>query len=185
VFKIIIVDDEKWTRETIKQFGRWEKYGIEVIGEASDGQEGLRLIEEMSPDIVITDMKMPGMDGIELLQVLTERFPHIKLIVVSGYDDFVYMRQAIYSKVNEYLLKPINVDELNLALEKCTNEIKSQWDPFFYQSFWFTSKDLSSLIMEYKKTITSFFQDLNISGFENAQQRFYDQLKKMEGIDMK
>jgi two-component system, response regulator YesN len=183
VFKIIIVDDEKWTRETIKQFGRWEKYGIEVIGEASDGQEGLRLIEEMSPDIVITDMKMPGMDGIELLQVLTERFPHIKLIVVSGYDDFVYMRQAIYSKVNEYLLKPINVDELNLALEKCTNEIKSQWDPFFYQSFWFTSKDLSSLIMEYKKTITSFFQDLNISGFENAQQRFYDQLKKMEGID--
>jgi two-component system, response regulator YesN len=101
--KILIVDDEKWTRETIKQFGKWEQYNIEVIGEAGDGQEALGLIEQFSPDIVITDMKMPGVDGIELLQIVTERFPQIKLIVVSGYDDFKYMRQAILSKVQRLM----------------------------------------------------------------------------------
>ena len=183
MFKTIIVDDEKWTREVIKQFGRWGQYGIEIIGEASDGEEGLQLIEKLSPDIVITDMKMPGMDGMELLQILTERFPHIQLVVASGYNDFVYMRQAIHSKVNEYLLKPIHENELNLALEKCTKEIKNQQDSYAYQPFSFTDHNLSSLIREYKKTITSFLQESNVLGFEGAHQRFYGELKKMDGID--
>src|SRR3954463_13907889 len=126
MIKTLIVDDEKWTRETIKMFGKWENYGIAAIKEAADGQEGLNVIEQWSPDIVITDMKMPGVDGMELLRIVAERYPQIKLIVASGYDDFNYMRQAIRSKVNEYLLKPINADDLNSALEKCTNEIQSQ-----------------------------------------------------------
>ncbi|GAA3331247.1 hypothetical protein GCM10020331_087060 [Ectobacillus funiculus] len=79
---------------------------------------------------------MPGMDGMELLQTLTERFPHIQLIVASGYNDFIYMRQAIHSKVNEYLLKPIHEDELNLALEKnVQRRSKSQQDSYTYQPF--------------------------------------------------
>src|SRR4051812_41011417 len=126
MIKTLLVDDEKWTRETIKQFGKWQDYGIEAIEEAADGQEGLKLIEQWSPDIVITDMKMPGVDGMELLRIVAERFPQIKLIVASGYDDFHYMRQAIRSKANEYLLKPINADELNQTLEKCVKEIKRQ-----------------------------------------------------------
>jgi two-component system response regulator YesN len=181
--KIIIVDDEKWTRETIKQFGKWEQFNIEIIGEAGDGQEALRLIEQFLPDIVITDMKMPGVDGIELLQIVTERFPQIKLIVVSGYDDFKYMRQAIRSKVNEYLLKPVNSNELNLALDKCTNEIKSYTQTQQYKPITFTSKDISAVILEYKKTINSYLQELNMEGFEKVLQRFFDEFKCAAGFD--
>lgn len=181
--KILIVDDEKWTRETIKQFGKWEQYNIEVIREAGDGQEALGLIEQFSPDIVITDMKMPGVDGIELLQIVTDRFPRIKLIVVSGYDDFKYMRQAIHSKVNEYLLKPVNAKELNLALDKCTNEIKSYTQSQHYKPITFSSKDISAVILEYKKTITFYLQELNFEGLEKVLQRFFNEFKCAEGFD--
>ena len=183
MIKILIVDDEKWTRETIKEFGHWEQYGIEVMGEAADGQEALRFIEQKSPDIVITDMKMPGIDGRELLRIVAERYPQIKLIVASGYDDFNYMHQAILSKVNEYLLKPINAKELNLALEKCTNEVKNELRNQLKKSLSFVSKDISALILEYKKTITSFLDELNPEGFDNSMQRFFSELQKVEGLD--
>jgi two-component system response regulator YesN len=183
MIKVLIVDDEKWTRETIKEFGHWEQYGIQIMGEAADGQEALSFIEQMSPDIVITDMKMPGIDGRELLRIVAERFPQIKLIVASGYDDFTYMRQAILSKVNEYLLKPINARELNLALEKCTNEVKNELRFQLKKSLSFVSKDLSAVILEYKKTITSFLDELNLEGFENSMQRFSSVLQKVEGLD--
>jgi two-component system, response regulator YesN len=143
----------------------------------------LRLIEQISPDIVITDMKMPGVDGMELLRIVAERFPQIKLIVASGYDDFNYMRQAILSKANEYLLKPINAEELNLALEKCTKEIKHQLRSHSIRPFSFLSKDITTLIMEYKKTIASFLDELNTEGFENVMQRFFNELKKVDRID--
>ena len=182
MIKTLIVDDEKWTRETIKMFGKWELYGITAIKEAHDGQEGLKLIEQWTPDIVITDMKMPGVDGMELLRVVAERYPQIKLIVASGYDDFNYMRQAIRSKVNEYLLKPINADELNLTLEKCTKEIESQLRSHL-KPFSFLNKDISTLIIDYKKTIVSFLDELNAEGFENIMQRFFYELKKIDRID--
>ncbi|ULT58932.1 response regulator [Neobacillus drentensis] len=182
MIKTLLVDDEKWTRETIKQFGKWQEYGIEAIEEAADGQEGLKLIEQWSPDIVITDMKMPGVDGMELLRIVAERFPQIKLIVASGYDDFHYMRQAIRSKANEYLLKPINANELNLTLEKCVKEIhhqsRQQLTPFS-----FLNKDISTLLMDYKKPIISFLDELNTEGFENAMERFFNELKEVDGID--
>ncbi len=180
---MLIVDDEKWTREVIKQFGQWDRYQIEVAGEASNGKEAIELIEELGPDIVITDMKMPGVDGMELLQVVKERFPHIQLIVASGYDDFVYMRQAIRSKAREYLLKPINPDDLNLAIERCMEEIKKQSGLVFYQPFSIVNQDVSQLIIEYKKAIASFLQDLNVSGFENALQRFYRELQSFGPLD--
>jgi two-component system, response regulator YesN len=182
MIKTLIVDDEKWTRETIKMFGKWENYGIAAIKEAADGQEGLNVIEQWSPDIVITDMKMPGVDGMELLRIVAERYPQIKLIVASGYDDFNYMRQAIRSKVNEYLLKPINADDLNSALEKCTNEIQSQ-SRTQLKPFSFINKDISTLVMDFKKTIVSFLDELNLEGFENTMQRFFNELKKVNGVD--
>ncbi|MEH7117632.1 response regulator, partial [Neobacillus vireti] len=180
--KILIVDDEKWTRETIKSFGRWEQYGIDAIREAADGQEGLKVIEQWSPDIVITDMKMPGIDGKELLRVVAERFPTIKLIVASGYDDFHYMQQAIRSKVNEYLLKPIDANDLNLTLEKCSKEIQRESRPHM-KPFSFLRKDISELVIDYKKTMQSCLDELNAEGFEKAIQRFFIEFQKVEGVD--
>lgn len=122
--KVLIVDDEPWSREVVKSLGDWESLRMKVIGEAEDGNEGLRLMQELGPDVLITDMRMPGIDGTELLKAVNERFPSLKIIIMSGYDDFIYMKQAIRSHAAEYLLKPIDPDELNTALRQCAAELE-------------------------------------------------------------
>lgn len=123
MYNILIIDDEPWAREVVKSLGQWESLKLAVIGEAEDGTQGLKLIEELKPDIVITDMRMPGIEGVELLKDINEQFPHIKVIIMSGYDDFVYLKQAIRSHAMEYLLKPIDPEELNNSLVKCIEEL--------------------------------------------------------------
>jgi two-component system response regulator YesN len=124
MLNILIIDDEPWSRHVVKALGAWQKLRINIIGEAEDGTEGLKLIEELRPHIVVTDMRMPGIEGAQLLQVMNERFPALKIIVMSGYDDFVYLKQAIRSRAADYLLKPINPDELNAALAQCVRELE-------------------------------------------------------------
>jgi two-component system response regulator YesN len=123
VHKVLIIDDEPWSRQVVKALGSWETLQLMVIGEAEDGTEALQLVEEHQPHIVVTDMRMPGVDGVELLQELHVRFPNLKIIVMSGYDDYAYMKQAIQSRAADYLLKPIHPDDLNAALEKCVREL--------------------------------------------------------------
>ncbi|OUM86980.1 MAG: hypothetical protein BAA01_12850 [Bacillus thermozeamaize] len=126
MIKTLIVDDEPWTREVIKQFGLWEQFDMRIVGEADNGLKAIEMIRLHQPHLVITDMRMPGVDGVQLLQYLDEHFGGIKVIVISGYDDFVYTRQAIRSKVHEYLLKPVDPQELNTALGKCREEIAAR-----------------------------------------------------------
>ena len=123
MLKAILIDDEKWTRTIIRNFGKWQTLGIEIVGEAEDGEEGLDLIDRLKPDIIISDMQMPHMDGVALLKILQDRALHAKIIIVSGFDDFNYMKQAIQSKAFEYLLKPVDATELNAVLERCVREI--------------------------------------------------------------
>ncbi|TFE23769.1 response regulator transcription factor [Cohnella luojiensis] len=123
--KAVIIDDEFWTRDSIRRLVDWEKFGIDQVEEAEEGLGGLKLIDEIHPDIVITDMKMRGMDGVELLRKLTDDYPFIRKIVISGFDDFVYTKQAILSKVDEYLLKPIHPDEINAAVEKAVRGLRA------------------------------------------------------------
>ncbi len=140
MFNIVIIDDEPWSREVVKALGAWDQLGLRVAGEAEDGTNGLRLIEELRPHIVVTDMRMPGLDGVGLLKEMNERFPSMKIIVMSGYDDFVYLKQAIRSRAVEYLLKPIDQGELNEALTVCAQELtlaiktagNVAWTPFAF-----------------------------------------------------
>lgn len=122
--KVFIIDDEPWSREVVKALGQWESFNMSVIGEAEDGNDGLKQIGDLKPDLVITDMRMPGIDGAKLLKTINEQYPTLKIIVMSGYDDFIYVKQAIHSHAVEYLLKPINSDELNAALEQCGRELE-------------------------------------------------------------
>ena len=124
MLKAILIDDERWSREIIRNFGRWHEHGIEIVGEAEDGGEGLDLAERLKPDIIVTDMQMPHMDGVAMLRALQERSSHARIIVISGHDDFVYMKQAILSKAFEYLLKPIVATELNAVLARCAAELQ-------------------------------------------------------------
>ncbi|WP_139997567.1 response regulator transcription factor [Paenibacillus paridis] len=127
--KVLIIDDEPWAREVIKALGEWERLQLAIAGEAEDGKSGLRLIRELSPEIIITDMRMPGVDGVELLQQINDQFPLLKIIVMSGYDDFIYLKQAIRSRAVEYLLKPVDPSELNSALQKCVEELGAENKP--------------------------------------------------------
>lgn len=126
MYKVIIIDDEEPVREAIKILGKWEELHIKEIIEALNGKEGIELVRQKKPDIVIVDMKMPEMDGMTFLKILEEEHPEIQSIVLSGYNSFEYTRQAIKSKVADYLLKPVNKDELNSALSKCINNISKK-----------------------------------------------------------
>ena len=103
--KVLIVDDEQIIREGLRLTIDWEKYGFTVIGSASNGEKALLLCEEQSPDLVITDIRMPVMDGLELTKELIARYPKVRIIILSAYDDFKYAQKAISYGASEYLLK--------------------------------------------------------------------------------
>ncbi len=118
----ILIDDEPITRK-----GTLEKLSplmdqLRCVGEADDGKEGLAMIEKERPDIVITDMKMPVLDGLTLLPVVAEKYPDISLIIISGYKDFDYMKQAFHARAVDYLLKPFSSEELIEVMQKAIRQ---------------------------------------------------------------
>ncbi|TMU88305.1 response regulator [Bacillus sp. BHET2] len=124
--KAIIIDDERHVREGLLLLAEWDKHGIHTILEAEDGDEAIQLITEHRPEIIFTDMRMPKRDGITLLKWLHTSELKSKTIVVSGYDDFEYMRNAIFYKSFDYILKPIEPDVLNETLDKAVKEWNDQ-----------------------------------------------------------
>ncbi|MEX2443612.1 MAG: response regulator [Alkalispirochaeta sp.] len=121
--QLIIIDDEPWSREVVKNLTEWERLGITLAGEAEDGDEGLELLRSVHPEIAVVDMRMPGMDGTELLLAIHEEFPETRIVVMSGHSDFAYLRQALRSRARDYLIKPIDPAELNQTLERCVAEL--------------------------------------------------------------
>ncbi|MDF2883616.1 MAG: response regulator [Clostridiaceae bacterium] len=126
MFKALIIDDEEPVREAIKILGKWKEHGIGILLEASNGVEGMAIVEKEKPDLILVDMKMPKMNGFEFLKNVEKYNSEIQTIVVSGYDSYEYTRQAIQSKAADYLLKPVNREELNKAIENCINNIKEK-----------------------------------------------------------
>lgn len=119
--KVLIVDDERDVRDSIRLLVDWEEYGITDIAEAADGASAMELIEMDRPEIIFTDMKMPNVDGMSLLQWVEANAPESKRIVISGYDDYTYMRKTVKHGGLDYLLKPINRNELLEALRQAVN----------------------------------------------------------------
>lgn len=112
MYKIILVDDEEEVRRGILNKIQWSEHGFEIIGEAENGKEALEMVEKNIPDIVITDIKMPFMDGMKLAKILYERFPTVKTIILTGFDEFEYAKTAIKLNVIEYVLKPISSKDI-------------------------------------------------------------------------
>lgn len=124
--KVVIIDDEPWTRGVIMNLAQWNELGLEVVGEAADGETGLELIRKVLPDIVITDVRMPRIGGIELVQTLRGEGFQIPILIISGYDDFSYVRSALKLGVTDYLLKPIKAQELNQQLQRCVEILNKE-----------------------------------------------------------
>ncbi|WP_224771268.1 response regulator transcription factor [Metabacillus idriensis] len=123
MMKVIIADDEIQVRRGLKMKADWEEEGFQIAGEASNGKEALQLVEETRADLVITDVRMPVMDGIEFAGRCHREYPHVKVIVLSGYSDFDYVRSSLIEGVKDYLLKPVAPNELAEALRRVKNEI--------------------------------------------------------------
>lgn len=121
--KVFLVDDEKVIREAIRNSIDWTKEGFDYCGDAPDGEIALPLIEKAKPDIVITDIKMPFMDGLQLSKILHDRLPEIKVIILSGHDEFEYAREAMRVKVSEYCLKPVSALDLLAILHAVSAQI--------------------------------------------------------------
>ncbi|RUT35552.1 response regulator [Paenibacillus zeisoli] len=126
MYTVLIVDDEEPVREAIRILGEWKTLGVSQIYEAADGKEALAMFEKCKPQLVMVDMKMPEMNGAEFLQVVEQIYPQLLTIVISGYNDFQFTRQAIRSKVVDYLLKPVNRQDLNQALRKAIGVIEAK-----------------------------------------------------------
>lgn len=121
--KLMIADDEKWVRTTIKTIIPFEKLDVSLVCEASNGIEALELCHQHNPDILLTDIMMPGLTGLDLIKELRECSPGVKIAVISGYSDFEYAKAAMKYGITDYLLKPVDELELLHVIERFIDEI--------------------------------------------------------------
>jgi len=125
LIRLLIVDDEPFFVEGLKILIDWQLYGFNLVGCAYNGEQALDLIKELKPQVVLTDLRMPEIEGLELIRICVKEMQlNIKFIIISGYDDFEYAQKAMKFGVNHYVLKPIDEDNLIAAL----NEIKESLD---------------------------------------------------------
>lgn len=122
--KVLIIDDEFIMRQGMKHMLEWEKEGFQIVGEATDGQEGLDLVAKMQPDIVLADIVMPVLDGIEFSRILQQRYPDVQLIILSSYDKFEYVKPTLLNGAVDYILKPtLNPEILLKTLTRAARNI--------------------------------------------------------------
>lgn len=127
MLKVIIVDDEILVRVGLKSAVNWGKYDMQVVAEASNGNDALEVIKQFIPDMVITDIRMPGMDGIALIKEIRQINDSVKIVILSCYDDFHYAKEAIKFGVSEYILKPTMLpNDLEDVVSRIANLIKSE-----------------------------------------------------------
>lgn len=126
LYRIILVDDEEEVRKGIIRKIDWETLGFQVVGDAENGQDALEKIEQLEPNVVMTDIRMPYMDGLTLTSWIRQKYPSVKVLIFSGFDDFEYAQQAIKLNVTEYILKPVNVEELTQILNRVRENLDQE-----------------------------------------------------------
>ncbi|MBO4636794.1 MAG: response regulator [Clostridiales bacterium] len=170
--KVFICEDESIVREGLRDMIPWEKYGFEFVGDAPDGEMALPMIRSLKPDVLITDITMPFMDGLSLCRVVMSELPDIKIIIISGYSDFEYARQAISLGVEQYLLKPVTKADMIKVIEEVKQKISEASEQQNY---------ISKYEQEFKKferfSHRAFFEKL-VEGSMSVQQ-IYEQANEL------
>lgn len=168
-YTIIVAEDEELLLNNLIQKIEKADEDFEVIGKAQTGKHAYELIESLTPDVVITDIRMPVMDGITLLTKVREQFPLTKFIITSGFSDFEYARSAISLKVSDYLLKPVDPDELAQALLKIKKELQvtrnSYEEVFNLGSTRMTPVQIAELLQSF--LVANYNQDINLNLIAN------------------
>lgn len=151
-YKYFVVEDEHLIRKNLIKKIDSLQLPFELAGEASNGMDARLLIEKTCPHLVITDIRMPQFDGLELAQFLHKNYPHIKVIILSGYDDFSYAQSAIKFQVKDYLLKPVTIEALSESLHKILISMQSeseQLDAFCTDTSRLDQKSICELLEKY------------------------------------
>lgn len=172
MLKVFLVEDESIVREGLRDNIPWQQYGYEFVGEASDGEMALPLIQKTKPDVLLTDIKMPFMDGLSLSKLVHQEFPDMKIIIISGYDDFEYARGAILVGAEQYLLKPITRAAMQKVLAELKTKIETEREQKTYQ------EKFQSEVREYEQfSRTDFF----VKVFEGRMpvQDIYEEASKL------
>lgn len=155
LYSIILVDDEEEVRKSIIKKIEWQAAGFHVVGDAENGEDAMEKIEMLEPDVVLTDIRMPYMDGLQLAEKVRQRYPSMKVVIFSGYDDFEYAQRAIKLNVSEYILKPVNVEELTSILKRIKENLDFEIEE---------KRNLSRLRDKYRKSLPiireQFFNEL-------------------------
>ena len=176
MLKIFLAEDEVIVRETIKRMIPWEELGFELVGEAADGEMALPLLIRQKPDLLITDIKMPFMDGLTLAKLAKKELPELKIVILSGYDDFNYAKQAISIGVEEYLLKPITKN----ALIERLSEIRSRYEHEKTQKEYYEKFQREMQVYE-KNSTRDFFEALVCGSMDMME--VYKKAEKL-GLDI-
>ncbi|MCI8376061.1 MAG: response regulator [Lachnospiraceae bacterium] len=158
MYTIIIADDEAELRQALIRRIDWKEVGFQVVGEAENGAEALELVEKLEPDLLLTDVRMPFMSGIELARAVREIRPNIQIAFLSGFDDFTYAQQAIQYNIISYLLKPISSKELTEELKKIKKKIDDKFEEF-------TRKNAE----QEQQSLVAFFMPLLLDSFSDVR----------------
>lgn len=123
MYKIMLVEDEAIIRRGIKRGVKWEENGFEIAAEAEDGEEALKLLEETGVDVILTDVKMPGMNGVELSKKVKEQYPQIEIVILSGFAEFEYAKAAVSFGAFEYMVKPVRKQEIEAVFGRLKEKL--------------------------------------------------------------
>lgn len=173
LYRIMVVDDEEEIRLGIIKKIDWESNGFVIVGDAENGQDALEKAEKLQPDVIITDIKMPFMDGLELGKKLSELMPSTKIIIFSGCDDFEYAHRAIKINVIEYILKPINSMELIEVLKKLKIQLDNEYDE---------KRNLQTLYKHYIESLPVIRQQFLVGAIEGriSENQWEEQCEKLD-----
>lgn len=162
MLKVLLVDDEPLAIEGMKNIIKWEKIGYKICGVAEDGEEAISIIRKTKPDVVVTDIRMPVLDGLELISLVKKRIDsNIKFIILSGYSEFEYAKKAMEFGVKHYLLKPVFEEEMQQVLLELYTEIKKEKESKL-QKTEEAHMSISSLIKKLTQKDGSYDELLNI-----------------------
>ncbi|MDR1018125.1 MAG: response regulator [Lachnospiraceae bacterium] len=172
MYKVMLVDDEKAIRSILIKTINWEEKGLQVVAEASSGIEAINTIDDVVPDIIFVDIRMPFMDGIEFAKLAIKRYPDLKIIMLTAFDDFSYAKQCIGIGVSDYILKPIVRDDINESLDKIINELKVSKPLNVFESE--NEKECSVKIEEVKEYIKNNYSNQTINLTSIAENMGYN-----------
>ena len=126
MYRVMIIDDEVTLRNLLKETIDWQNKDLQVVGEAASGSEAINIIDELNPDIVFVDIRMPFMDGIAFSKLAIKRYPKLKILILTSFDDFSYAKECIGIGITEYLLKPIVKKEIEATLDAVIAQLEEE-----------------------------------------------------------